>query len=217
MHKIEKCIIEYSMWHTITTANGLGQSQSWGGISGPSVLVLQSPSSLWKRWMRTVILVKGGTQRSSIHGQCRVQCCDFVYNSFVTVFRCVWCRFVCLTMCRLHWWCKLNLVYCIFQYCLVQTPSSTSNDQSVPIDTILAVVFGSCVILLLLMMVVFLTWLLVSKKKGKECSQVVNEGPKPLRVSYENTGAAVSDNFQPSFAQNEEVRTADNVAYFTQL
>ena len=55
----------------------------------------------------------------------------------------------------------------------------------------------------------FLIWLCVNKKKGKEGSQVVNESPKPLE--------AFSDYFQPSFAQNKEVRTVDNVAYSTQL
>ena len=77
--------------------------------------------------------------------------------------------------------------------------------------------FGICVILLLLIIGPILTWLLVSKKKGKERSQAVNEGPKPLEAVYEDPDADLSGNFQPSFAQNKEVRTADNVAYSTQV
>ena len=59
-----------------------------------------------------------------------------------------------------------------------------------------------------------LIWLCVSKKKGKEGSQAVNEGSKPLEGIYEDPDTV---NFQPSFAQEIEVTTADNVAYSTQL
>ena len=62
-----------------------------------------------------------------------------------------------------------------------------------------------------------LIWLCVSKKKGKEGSQAVNEGSKPLEAVYEDPDVALRDNFQPSFVQNQEVTTADNVAYSTQL
>ena len=99
----------------------------------------------------------------------------------------------------------------------VQTPSSTSNAQSVPVDTILAVVFGVCVIFLLLIVGLILIWLCVIKKKRKEDSQAVNGGLEPLEAIYEDPDAALGDNFQFSFAQSEELKTAANVAYSTQL
>ena len=77
--------------------------------------------------------------------------------------------------------------------------------------------FGICVILLLLIIGLVLIWLWVSKKKGKQCSQAVNEGPETLEAVYEDPDAALGDNFQPSFAQNKQVRTAENVAYSTKL
>ena len=69
----------------------------------------------------------------------------------------------------------------------------------------------------LVMVLLFLTWLLVSKKKGKKCSQAVNEGPKALEAIYEDPDAVLDDNFQPSFSQDKEVITADNVPYSTEL
>ena len=77
--------------------------------------------------------------------------------------------------------------------------------------------FGIFVILLLLTMGPILIWLCVSKRKGKEGSQAVNEGPKPVEAIYEDPDTVLSDNFQPSFAQDKEVTTADNMAYSTQL
>ena len=62
-----------------------------------------------------------------------------------------------------------------------------------------------------------LNWLCVRRKKRKESSQAANEGPEPLEAVYEDPDAALGADFQPSFAQNKEVRTADNVAYSTQL
>ena len=41
--------------------------------------------------------------------------------------------------------------------------------------------------------------------------------PEPLDAVYEDPDAALGNKVQPSFAQSKEVRTADNVAYFTQL
>ena len=70
----------------------------------------------------------------------------------------------------------------------------------------------------------FLIWLLVSKKKGKESSQPVNENPEPLKAVYENPEAVYEDpdaalnaNVLVNFSQDKEVITADNMAYSTQL
>ena len=97
-------------------------------------------------------------------------------------------------------------------------PSQTSNAQPVLIDTILAVVFGICVILLLLIGSLTFIWLCVMKKKGKAGSQAMNDSPKPIEAVYEDPDAVLSGKFQPGFSQGKEVRlTADNVAYSTQL
>ena len=77
--------------------------------------------------------------------------------------------------------------------------------------------FGICVIFLLLIIGLIFICLLVIKKKAKEHSQAVNKDPKPLEAIYEDPDAALGDNFQPSFAQNKGARTADNMAYSTQL
>ena len=45
----------------------------------------------------------------------------------------------------------------------------------------------------------------------------MNEAPKPLEAIYEDPDAVLGDNFQPSFAQDKEVITADNVPYSTEL
>ena len=66
-------------------------------------------------------------------------------------------------------------------------------------------------------MSLILIWLCVNKKKGKEGSQVMKDGPAPMEAVYEDPDTAVGDKVQPSFSQSKEVRTADNVAYFTQL
>ena len=105
---------------------------------------------------------------------------------------------------------------CIFSFLLVQTPSSTSNAEPVPIGTILAVVFGFCVILLLLIIGLIFIWMCV-KKKREEGLQAVNEGPETIEIVYEDPDDALGHNIQPGFTQNREVRTADNVAYSTQL
>ena len=96
-------------------------------------------------------------------------------------------------------------------------PSRTSNAQPVSIDTILAVVFGICVISLLLILSLTFIWLCVIKKKGKVRSQTMKDSPKPIEAVYEDPDAVISDKFQPSFSQGKEVKTADNVAYSTQL
>ena len=116
----------------------------------------------------------------------------------------------------------MKLVRCIFLHLLVQIPSSTSNAQSVPVDIISVVVFGICVIFLLLIGL-SLIWLLVSKKRRKVCLQAVIEGPEPLSVSedsenfHEYPNAAYGTSIQLRFFQDNEVRTADNVAYSTRL
>ena len=68
--------------------------------------------------------------------------------------------------------------------------------------------FGICVIFLLLIIALIFIGLLVIKKKGQECSQAVNEDPKPLEAIYDDPDAV---------AQDKEVTTADNAAYSTQL
>ena len=47
----------------------------------------------------------------------------------------------------------------------------------------------------------------------------MNEGPKALEAIYEDPDAVLDDNFQPSFSQDKEVITADNVhvPYSTEL
>ena len=63
----------------------------------------------------------------------------------------------------------------------------------------------------------FLIGLLLSKKKGNKHLQAVNEGSNPLEVVYEDPDTAASGSLQPSISQSKEVRTADNVAYSTEL
>ena len=54
-------------------------------------------------------------------------------------------------------------------------------------------------------------------QERKESLPTMNEVPEPLDAMYEDPDAALRENFQPSFLQNVEVRTGDNVAYATQL
>ena len=46
---------------------------------------------------------------------------------------------------------------------------------------------------------------------------MIKDGLVPMEAVYEDRDTAVGNKFQPSFAQSKEVRTADNVVYFTQL
>ena len=45
----------------------------------------------------------------------------------------------------------------------------------------------------------------------------MKDGPKPLEAVCEDQVTALGGKFQPSFSQKTEVRTAENVAYITQL
>ena len=54
-------------------------------------------------------------------------------------------------------------------------------------------------------------------KKRKQNLQTVKEVPEPLDAMYEDPDTVLRENFQPSFLQNVELSTGDNVAYATQL
>ena len=45
----------------------------------------------------------------------------------------------------------------------------------------------------------------------------MKDSPKPSEAVYEDPDAPVGDKVKPGFAQSNEVRTADNVAYLTQV
>ena len=97
---------------------------------------------------------------------------------------------------------------------IVETPPS-ANTPSSPVATILAVVFGICVLLLLSIVGHLLVWLYVRKPKQKETSEAINEAARALSVIYDNSDTFLAGNVQSSALQNIDITTAENIAYAT--